>query len=119
MSVETIGIGEALTALDEFIAKVQIDCEVAVNEAVEQTFNRSQELVPYDSKTAHAPGYVHLKDSASKEVDGLSGSVTYGTDHSEYVEQGTSRMAAQPYLNPAFEGAKGPFLQKCQEAGQS
>lgn len=44
-----------------------------------------------------------LYSSISTENDGLSVEVTAGTDHAEYLEEGTSRMAAEPFMGPAFD----------------
>jgi HK97 gp10 family phage protein len=115
-SIQIIGIDAAIAAIDAKIAQIQAECELAISEAVDQTYDESQARVAYDNVTKHDDDYMHLKDSAVKEVDGLQGSLTYGTDHVFYVEHGTSRMAAQPFLNPSFEIAKGPFIQKCQDA---
>jgi HK97 gp10 family phage protein len=35
--------------------------------------------------------------------------VTVGVEYGPYVEYGTSRAPAQPFLTPAVEGARGPF----------
>lgn len=46
-----------------------------------------------------------LRDSILFEVDEGDKSVTIGTnvEHGLWVEKGTSKMDAQPYLNPAIE----------------
>lgn len=45
----------------------------------------------------------HLKNSIAADPDGLTVTVTAGAGYADYVERGTSRMAAQPYLRPAFD----------------
>ena len=115
---EIVGLNDFFAALDAEMARIETGAENAVAEAVEGTFDDSQAAVPYDATTKHESGYVHLKDSAEKDVQGLEGSVSYGTDHAEYVEHGTSRMAAQPYLNPAFESNSKKFVQAAQELGR-
>jgi len=114
-SIDITGLDELLAALDAEVARIEAGAEAAVAEAVEGTFEDSQKAVPYDAVTKHPPGYVHLKDSAEKEAEGLEGSVTYGTDHNWYVEMGTSRMGAQPFLNPAFESNAQKFVKACED----
>jgi HK97 gp10 family phage protein len=117
MSSEVIlvGLEDFFNDLDTAIQQLEAGCEVAVTEAVDGTYDDSQKDVPYDAVTKHEGGYVHLKDSAEKEVKGLEGEVSYGTDHAWYVEMGTSKMGAQPYLNPAFESNAQKFVQKLKD----
>lgn len=118
-SIQIIGMDALFTAIDANIEALRAGSVEAVTEVVDSTFDDSQTLVPYDSVTKHTSDYVHLKDRAAKDVqdegDVIEGSVTYGTDHCEFVEHGTTRQRAQPYLNPAFEANKGKLIQKCQD----
>lgn len=113
--VTIIGMDDFFADLDKEIARIQAGAEAAVAEAVEGTFEDSQKAVPYDETTKHEGSYVHLKDSAEKDVQGLEGSLSYGTDHNWFVEMGTSRMGAQPYLNPAFESNAQKFVKACED----
>lgn len=44
-----------------------------------------------------------LENSISADIDGLTAEVSATTNYADYVEYGTSRMAAQPYMGPAFD----------------
>ena len=44
-----------------------------------------------------------LESSISSEVHGLSAEIGPHTDYEAYVEYGTSKMHAQPYMGPAVE----------------
>lgn len=55
----------------------------------------AQAIVPVDTG--------HLKSTIGTEVMGLSADVFATAEYSSYVELGTSRMAPQPYLGPAFD----------------
>lgn len=114
-TIDILGLDEVLAALDAEEARIEIGAQNAVAEAVENTYDKSQARVPYDAVTRHKAGYVHLKDSGEKKVNGLEGSVSYGTDHAEYVEHGTSRMQAQPYLFPPFEDSQQQLVKACEE----
>ena len=43
-----------------------------------------------------------LRASIRTTRDGLTGTVGSDLDYASYVEEGTSRMAAQPFLSPAL-----------------
>jgi HK97 gp10 family phage protein len=45
----------------------------------------------------------NLKNSISTEVDGLSAEVGPTAEYGDYVENGTSTQAPQPYMGPAFD----------------
>lgn len=50
------------------------------------------------------PGYVHLRDSGEVEpIQSGAYKVVFHSDHAAFVEFGTARMAAQPYLTPATQ----------------
>jgi HK97 gp10 family phage protein len=45
----------------------------------------------------------NLRDSITHEVEGQEAKVGTNVEYAPYVELGTVKMAAQPYLNPALE----------------
>jgi HK97 gp10 family phage protein len=49
----------------------------------------------------------NLRNSITHEVEGKEAKVGTNVEYAPYVELGTSKMAAQPYLNPALEANKG------------
>lgn len=51
-----------------------------------------------------------LYSSITTEIDGLSVEVRAGTDHAIFLEEGTSRMAAEPFMGPAFDQHIGPTI---------
>lgn len=48
-----------------------------------------------------------LRGSETQTSGGKTLTLTAGTDHAGFVEFGTRKMAAQPYLRPTVEGAAG------------
>jgi HK97 gp10 family phage protein len=52
---------------------------------------------------------------ASEMVDDLTGQVSVGQEYAPYVEFGTSRMRAQPFLVPALEGNRAGFQSEIAE----
>lgn len=61
----------------------------------------------------------NLRGSIGMDVDSDGLGVTVGptADYGEFVERGTSRMAAQPYMAPAFDRRAPLFQQAVQAAG--
>ncbi len=100
MSESIIGLASVLGSLDAFGSMMKARLEHAIADATEGTFNDAVDAVPVDTG--------ELKDSASMTVAPTKGTVTFGTNHAWYIELGTHKMSAQPYLLPAFEsnGAK-------------
>lgn len=45
----------------------------------------------------------HLKNNSFVQMGDLEGRVVYAADYAFYVEGGTRKMDAQPYLRPAFD----------------
>lgn len=74
----------------------------SVTKATTQIKAHSQKVVPVDTGD--------LRKSVEVEYDqgpGTStGEVSYNTGYAMYVEMGTSKMAAQPYLIPAYGSGK-------------
>ncbi|MBE5778512.1 MAG: hypothetical protein E7331_04180 [Clostridiales bacterium] len=81
--------------------------EGGVSEAVAEVQALSQSLCPVESGT--------LRGSIAAESGGLSGSVSAGSSHGAYVELGTAKMAARPFLYPAFSLVKGTVVGKIAE----
>lgn len=54
----------------------------------------------------------NLRRSINMEIspDGLTGTVSPNTEYDVYVEYGTSKMEAQPYVRPAFDEVSKEFM---------
>lgn len=48
----------------------------------------------------------YLRSTIYSKVDGFNAEVGATADYAAYVELGTSRMSAEPFLRPAFEAMK-------------
>lgn len=100
MSVNVSGLDAIVSGLNMALQKVHDGANTAIANAVQATYDGSQADVAVDTGDLRASGTMETHDGG--------GSVTYGTDHCWYVELGTSKMAAQPYLYPNF-------VQACQQ----
>lgn len=75
---------------------------VVVRKSTQSTYATARELCPVDEG--------ELRDSIHVSAHGLTGEVIAGTDHAEYVEDGTSVMAPQPFMTPALHRNEGPMV---------
>lgn len=59
------------------------------------------------------------KERIGQEImdDGFAGRVKADTEYSGYVEVGTRKMEAQPFLKPAFEEVQAEFIKDLRRAG--
>lgn len=76
-------------------ATVRAKAELAVSAGGHRVLATMQVRTPVDTG--------NLKASESVDVDGLRFEAGPTADYGEYVELGTSRMAAEPYAGPAFD----------------
>jgi phage gpG-like protein len=74
----------------------------------------------YGDHQASAPGEMPaidtgaLVNSIQTIVRGTEGAVYTNQEYAEFLEYGTVNMAARPYMTPAAESARGPFMKKLQ-----
>jgi len=72
----------------------------------------------YGSHQASAPGEMPAIDigvlaaSILTDVKGTKGTVYTNAEHSEHLEYGTVNMEPRPFMTPAAESARVPFLRK-------
>lgn len=90
------GAQQRLNRLADRLAGVTND---AINEFADEVVTHMKGVVPVDTGK--------LRDSIEKKQEGDSVSVgPRGVEYAEYVEYGTSRSPAQPYVRPTIEWAK-------------
>jgi len=119
---------ELASRIPEIILEGEVRAELAVSRTcMEIEANAKHNLIANGSvKTGE------LVSSGETHVEGTTGEVTFGTDHSFFVEYGTGErgsesefegkpddisyspgwpgMSARPYLTPAAESQRAPFL---------
>lgn len=79
----------------QVLDEVDSHTKSVLNEIGKMVAEEAKEIVPVDTGA--------LKGSITHEVTNDSVTVGSPLDYSVYVELGTSKMAAQPYIRPAFE----------------
>lgn len=82
-------------------AKAEELTETVVHKVGLDTVAGAQAIVPVDTG--------NLKSSIGVDFDGLGLEAGPTANYGGYVEYGTSRMAPQPYMRPAFDKATAPL----------
>lgn len=84
----------------DMLAQLQAISDQYVEETVlPKIADKAKRIVPVDSGD--------LQDSIEPLVNSEGMFVVANTDYADFVERGTSKMAAQPYLRPAMTTALG------------
>lgn len=99
MGIRVKGLASAkrrLSSLADRITGVTAD---SVSDFADQMVDHMQSIVPVDTGT--------LKRSIRKQVSGTRATVgPVGVNYAGFVENGTSRTPAQPYVQPTIEWAR-------------
>ena len=91
-------IVKSVNSIPRILATVDGARHRAVSEGTGKIVEHSQRSVPVDTGALKGSVQNVIVDEASE----TKGTVSYNTNYAIYVELGTSRMAAQPYLHPAY-----------------
>ena len=94
------GLGVTLdtTTLDRLAARLDTNVSEALRRLAVQTYGRAADLAPYDTG--------NLSNSLRMDKDSeLLYTVYDQTEYGIWLELGTSRMPAQPFMIPAIEAA--------------
>lgn len=101
-SVTDDNSGEVLKATDEQIEKALIECGIKIQEyatnVVPVDTGRLRASLTYATSSGQGSGSSTPRGEAEEHTLYAGTNVEYAP----YVEMGTSRMGAQPYLEPAF-----------------
>ena len=106
MKITLSGVDGLLKALSGAEVKSKVSKAVQKNGA--QMHKAALRNVPVDTG--------HLKRSITLETDSTTATVQEHTDYGIYVEMGTRKMAAQPYIKPAFNSVKDTFISDLRKA---
>ena len=92
-----------LRGLQRFIAQARPTLEKVVLIAAHNVEGRAKELVPVDT------GATKNSIIPTPIDDGLGASIGPSTTYAPWLEFGTHRMAARPFMRPALEAENQPF----------
>lgn len=104
--IETRGAQALERALEALSQGLPGACAAGLTQGVSAMADGARRLCPVDTGD--------LKDSVCARSEavagGAEGEVAAGAAHAVYVELGTSRMAARPFLLPACQAERGALL---------
>ncbi|WP_288484775.1 HK97-gp10 family putative phage morphogenesis protein [uncultured Novosphingobium sp.] len=107
MSVD--GYDKAISHLDRLLGAMRSAPQRAAQEWLEQDFKPvAKSLVPVRTG--------ELRDSIDGRVTATSVEVFATAEHARFVEEGTSKMEAQPFMGPAWEQTKGKLQKRIAQA---
>jgi HK97 gp10 family phage protein len=95
IELKVIGLEKVQEKLKRIAQKFPQKADRIIEDNAEAIFALSQSLVPVETG--------RLQISGSHEHIFLASRVGYHTNYAAFVEFGTSKMAAQPYLRPAVD----------------
>ncbi|MGM9935765.1 MAG: HK97-gp10 family putative phage morphogenesis protein [Candidatus Ornithomonoglobus sp.] len=111
ISISIDGIGDVNAMLEQELMHAQMGLAVGLQRAGKVVEGAAKALCPVSTEWTR-PGGPHGELRASIETEGGDNSVIVGTnkEYAGYVEFGTCKMAAQPYLIPALVENEGQIV---------
>lgn len=107
MNIHIEGISDVTGMLNKFTSELPEKLSRGVAQGGELVKSDARSLAPVDT------GY--LRQSIHAHTEGLRCEVGAGASYSMYVELGTYKMRARPFLFPALANNKESILQKIKE----
>ncbi|MEN2364093.1 HK97-gp10 family putative phage morphogenesis protein [Lacticaseibacillus paracasei] len=100
--------------INELIAQLELTHEGVVDvaaKAMETTLAKTQERAQSNApvRTGFLKSNIHVLP-VEKKTDQVIGTVKSDADYSSFVEFGTYKMSAEPFMRPAFTYGWGVFL---------
>lgn len=96
MKIEIKNLSQFTKWTENVVKEVESKVKNTVNQNVHQMEGQAKMLAPVDTG--------HLRQSINTELSngGMTGEVSTNVEYALFVEYGTSRQAAQPFMYPAF-----------------
>ena len=106
----SISVSVDTSKLNELLSKVPGNKQTAVRGAAWYVLGESQKSNAYKNRTGYLRGSGRVSDSYGDFVN-----VEYGAEYAGYVEMGTRKMGARPFLKPAVEKGESRLIQLLKE----
>ena len=106
----SISVSVDTSKLNELLAKVPGNKQTAVRGAAWYILGESQKSNAYKNRTGYLRGSGRVNESYGDFVN-----VEYGAEYAAYVERGTRKMGARPFLKPAVEKGESRLIQLLKE----
>lgn len=111
MKIHIEGLNNARGMLNRFSSGINEKLSKGIGKGCEIVKGEAKAICPVSTEKTR-PGGPHgeLKHSISSRVDGLRGEVFTLKNYAMYVEFGTYKMRAQPYLVPALKSREADVI---------
>ena len=114
-TLKVIGLGSLARKLDAVGKGVRNASTEAVINVLERMKEDAEALVPYRTgKLWKSIDYEVYQ--VPSNIGPIVGELTANTDYAQYVEYGTSRMAARPFIRPAYEAHKHELMEEVERS---
>ena len=106
----SISVSVDTSKLNKLLGKVPRNKQKAVRSAADYILGESQKSNAYKNRTGYLRGSGRVSESYGDFVN-----VEYTAEYAAYVEMGTRKMAARPFLKPAVEKGSDRLVQLLKE----
>lgn len=110
MKVMVIGDKELHSAIMRAMAKSKPQAQKVMKNAIEETYQRARSSAPVDT------GFLKANIITRHSAD--SGEVHSQAGYSGFLEFGTRKMSAQPYMRPAFYAGRAQIIQDFEDVAR-
>lgn len=107
MNIRIEGLGAVTDMLERYADEARGKFEKGIARGCEIVKDEAKTLCPVDTG--------ELRESITAKAEGLRGDVGTNKEYAAYVELGTYKMKAQPYLVPALETKKEDVINAVKE----
>jgi len=103
----SISVSVDTTKINELLATIPGNKDKAVREAANYILGEARTLAPVRTG--------HLRSNSEVEGDGGNSLIKFNAEYAAYVELGTRKMAAQPFLTPAVNRGEKRLIELLKE----
>lgn len=103
----SISVRVDTTKINELLATIPGNKNKAVREAANYILGEARTLAPVRTG--------HLRSNSEVEGDGGNSLIKFNAEYAAYVELGTRKMAAQPFLTPAVNRGEKRLIELLKE----
>lgn len=103
----SISVSVDTTKINKLLATIPGNKNVAVREAANYILGVARTLAPVRTG--------HLRSNSEVEGDGGNSLIKFNAEYAAYVELGTRKMAAQPFLTPAVNRGEKRLIELLKE----
>lgn len=103
----SISVSVDTTKINELLATIPGNKDKAVTSAAYYILGEARKSAPYRTG--------HLRSNSEVEGDGGNSLIKFNAEYAAYVELGTRKMAAQPFLTPAVNRGEKRLIELLKE----